>query len=98
MAAGDRVVEGHGSGRVVLRGELDIATASQVREAIDVSRVDEGALVLDFREVEFFDCSALGVILDAAQDGIPIVIEGAPASVRRVLALTGAEQIVELRE
>jgi anti-sigma B factor antagonist len=90
--------EGHdrlhvGAQRVVASGDIDIATADQLRtELIEV--VDAGAriVVFDARAVNFVDSSGLRVIVDVAgrleAAGGQFMIEGASAAMRRVLELT----------
>ena len=85
---------------VVVRGEVDMATAPQLREEL-TGLVDSGVtrLVLDCRELQFLDSSGIGVLiavhklLDQAGS---LVLEAPPAHVRKVLELTGVSEHVTI--
>ena len=83
-----------GSWSVVVRGEIDMQTASQLERALDdVIAADARLVTIDLEQVDFLDSSGLRVILGASntlseQDG-RLVLEGASAAVERVLELTG---------
>ena len=51
---------------LVVRGELDIATAEQFRFALKRALADDPALVIDMAEVSFIDLAGVRVILEAA--------------------------------
>jgi anti-anti-sigma factor len=79
---------------VVVRGEIDMETASQLERVLD-DVVGKGALLvtLDLEGVDFLDSSGLRVILGASnklstQEG-QLLIEGASSAVERVLEITG---------
>ena len=56
---------GDGSRQFVVRGELDLATAPQLEEAL-VSAIEAGdEVVLDLRELEFMDSSGVRVLVVA---------------------------------
>ena len=88
---------------VRVTGELDLATAPILAQAL--SRAEERAqrVVLDLRELTFMDSSGVHVILEASlranAAGRATVLVRGPAGVDRVLALTRASdslQIVDL--
>lgn len=92
-------------GVVLLRlaGELDLAVIGQLRDALD-SAVDGEApsLVLDFAEVVFMDSSVLKELLRARallaqREGVLAVAAAGPA-VRRLLSLTGTDELLELAD
>ena len=79
---------------VVVHGEIDMQTASQLERVLD-DVIAKGALLvtLDLEQVEFLDSSGLRVILGASnklseQEG-QLLLEGASPAVERVLELTG---------
>jgi anti-sigma B factor antagonist len=80
--------------RVVARGDIDVASAGQLRQEL-LAVIDAGAriVVLDARAVHFLDSSGLRVIVDVSDrleaDGGQLLIEGASAAMHRVLELTG---------
>ena len=94
--------ERNGAVLVTLRGELALATAPDVEDAV-LGRVREGAhVILDLRGLEFMDSSGVRVIVaahSAAQDGDGrlTIVRGAPGGpVQRVLEISGLEDVLEL--
>ena len=78
---------------IAVRGEIDMATAPQLRTMLD-EVIDAGAnsIVLDCRGLEFLDSSGIGVLVAARKRlgaGGELVIESAPPHVRKVLEITG---------
>jgi anti-anti-sigma factor len=79
---------------VVVRGEVDVSSASKL-EAVLAGVIDRGALlvVLELEHVDFLDSSGLRVILAAANElkerGGSLVIGGASTAVLSVLEITG---------
>jgi anti-anti-sigma factor len=92
------VVEEHG--HVRLSGELDLAIAPELCDAL-VSLVSKGGdLVVDLADVEFIDGQGLRPLLLAAEqlDGRGHVVLTAPSSaVARVLRLVNAELLQNLK-
>jgi anti-sigma B factor antagonist len=81
------------SDAVVVRGEIDMATAPQLRDFLD-QLVDAGSrrIVLDCRELEFLDSSGIGVLVATRNrmgDGGEIVIDSPTPHVLKVLEITG---------
>jgi len=91
------VSEVHDDGAsVVVRGDVDMATAPQLRDALS-GLVDGGArrIVLDCRGLEFLDSSGIGVLLAVRNrlgDDGSLTLEAPPAHVRKVLDLTGVSE------
>lgn len=90
-AAGVRVV--------AVSGEIDLATAPQVRDALAPREDGETAVVLDLRETTFLDSSGIRVLVEAHRageaDGIPFSVAGS-APVRDLLETTGVAGHLEL--
>lgn len=65
-SVGDFTVEveddGQGGNFVRVRGELDMATSSELESALERTRA-EGKVVIDLTECEFLDSSAIRVLL-----------------------------------
>jgi anti-sigma B factor antagonist len=87
---------------VAVTGDLDIATSPELRDALlevlSFPELDE--LVVDLRQVEFVDSTALGVLVGAhkrqVRSGRFVVLVN--PEIRRVFALTGLEALLDLRE
>ncbi len=79
---------------VMVRGEIDMQTAAQLKEVLDRVVADGARLVaLDLKQVDFVDSSGLRVILAAsaelrAVEGT-LFLEGASPTVLQVLEVTG---------
>jgi stage II sporulation protein AA (anti-sigma F factor antagonist) len=79
---------------VVVRGEIDMQTASKLEDVLD-QVIAKGArlITLDLEGVDFLDSSGLRVILAASnkltEHGGRLLLEGASSAVERVLELTG---------
>ena len=84
---------------LVVRGEVDMATAPQLRSAL-FALVDGGAtrIAIDCRGLDFLDSSGIGVLIAVRKrlgDDGTLTLSSPPAHVRKVLELTGvSEQII----
>jgi anti-sigma B factor antagonist len=83
--------------RVILRleGELDMATAPQLRSAIEELGADEKPmLVLDLQQLSFIDSTGLRLVLWANEryrkDGREFAMTPGSPQVRRLLSISGA--------
>ena len=78
-----------------LRGELDVATAPELRQRVGSFLEDHPGrpLVLDLGDVAFVDSTVLGVFVRATklaqQSGASVAVRNPSASIRRVFELTG---------
>lgn len=92
---------GRGCTVVHVRGDLDMATAPQLREGLQ-RLVDAGdrQLVVDLAGVEFMDSSALGalvVMFKALRDvGGRLCLTAVQPTVRSVLKVTSVDQVIDL--
>ena len=89
---------------VVIRGELDLATAPDL-EAVVTELLDEGQdVVVDLRELAFMDSTGLRVLVAAharveRADGGPtfVVVRPLPgAPIQRILAIAGVDSVLDL--
>jgi anti-sigma B factor antagonist len=85
---------------VVVRGEIDMATAPDVRDVLN-ELIDAGAsrIVLDCRGLDFLDSSGIGVLIAVRKrlgDDGALTLEAPQAHVRKVLELTGVLDHVEI--
>lgn len=83
-----------GAGWVEATGELDLATAPQLRQTLREARESFPLVVLDLRELAFMDGSGVHVIVDAAgeakrEGGWLLVVHGS-AQIERLFTLTEA--------
>jgi anti-sigma B factor antagonist len=73
-------------------GELDLASAGQLRSALQRSRHD-GPLVLDLRDVTFIDSVGLGLVIEehrrAEREGADFRLRPGPENVQRLFVMTG---------
>jgi anti-anti-sigma factor len=78
---------------VVVRGEVDLATADAVRADLHVAFERAETVVLDLREVDFMDTQGLAVVIEAQQaaddDGPRFAIARAPDHVHRLFDMIG---------
>ncbi len=88
---------------VSVTGELELATAPRLRQAV-VSLVGDGRvdIVLDLGGVDFIDSIGLGVIVSTlkrvrSHDG-RLVVSGAVPRVRALFELTRLDEIIELHD
>lgn len=90
---------GECEGRVVvaLLGELDITGAAGAEAAIMALAARDQYLILDMSAVDFLDCAALGALLGvqrlARRSGGDVVLAAPQPHVRRLLALTGKDEV-----
>jgi anti-sigma B factor antagonist len=82
---------------LVLEGELDIASAPELRRRVD--EFGGAALVLDFKRTTFIDSAVLKELLRArvelAERGVRLVLAAVPAPVRRLMDLTRTSELFE---
>lgn len=83
--------------RVVVRGELDLATVPQLERALTGLT---GDITVDCQDVSFLDSTALGVLVRAhnrlAEQRHRLVIEGLTTRCRRVFELSGLDTTLNL--
>lgn len=89
-----RLTESDGRTRAAVSGEIDLDCAPTLRHVLEESlRLAPGGLDVDLRDVEFFDCSGLNVLLRlralADRLGTRAVVSGMSPAVALVLDVTG---------
>jgi anti-anti-sigma factor len=86
--------------RLMLVGELDLATAERARDAIRRAQAEAGALICDLGDVWFVDLTGLRTLLDAAasakRNGGRLTIANCPPIVPRMLALLRLEDALKI--
>jgi anti-anti-sigma factor len=87
-----------GAARVVLVGELDLATSGRARNAL--RRAMDGAeeVICDLRDLSFVDVRGLHVLLDAAEDArradVCMTVVNPPYTVTRMLRILGLRSLL----
>lgn len=93
-----QVESGAGPKTLRLRGELDLATADIVRDALHDALAGGGEIVVDLSQLAFIDSTGIAILIAAMAEGdglVRFVPSQAPA-VTRVLRLTGVEERMQL--
>lgn len=91
------VERGEAATLVVLRGDLDIATAPELRECL-VKVIDEGArVVIDLEAVGFLDSAGLGILVGglkrARTRGGELELVSTSHDVLKPLEITGLDRV-----
>jgi anti-anti-sigma factor len=83
-----------------LSGELDLATAPILEQALEEALAGEGRIVLDLRQLTFIDSTGIAILINTielAKQGRDIRFQPSTApAVTRVLALTGVQERLPL--
>jgi anti-anti-sigma factor len=92
---------GRGTERMVaLRGELDIATAGQLADAL-AAEVGEADVIVDLEGLSFCDCAGLDVLLTAHErqraHGARLLLTNPTRTFRRLLSLSGLDAHFDVR-
>jgi anti-anti-sigma factor len=81
---------------VAVAGEVDMATAPELRTCLDAL---EGRVVVDLAEVTFLDSSGMGALVVARKRlldlGGDLVVRAPQPHVRHVLEVTGLTELLE---
>jgi anti-sigma B factor antagonist len=78
-----------------VEGEIDLAVAEQLREALERA-AEHDQILIGLQRCEFIDSTAIAVIVDAhrqmATRGKRVALYGASSQVHRILSITGLTQ------
>ena len=95
--------QSNGTVRVIVRGELDMETGPRAEE--ELRRAENGTppvLVLDLRDVTFFDSTGLQLVLDAdvraREEGRTFLVRPGDGEPRRILELAEVIDRLNLEE
>jgi anti-sigma B factor antagonist len=93
-----KVVTEDGVPIIYVQGEIDIATAGRLRDAIEPHMGPRQTITLDLSGVEFMDSSCLRVLVHArgtlTADGGSLILRNPSTVAHRLLTLTGIEFIL----
>jgi anti-anti-sigma factor len=97
------VVEVGGSVRLVLRGELDAATAPAANHALlDLLEGGSDRVVLDLRDLDFMDSTGVKFLIDgrdaARQRGVELALAYDEGVVERVLTVSGVATLFKRQD
>jgi anti-anti-sigma factor len=94
-----RRAEAGGAIRLVLAGELDLATQPEFESALDAALADSDRVLLDLGALTLIDCSAISLIFAAAhrrRKEAALILVDPRSQVRRMLGLVGPPPGVEV--
>ncbi len=86
-----------------LTGEIDHHIAAAIRNDIDYSVRDTGAveLILDFSGVTFMDSSGIGLVMGRYrlmnEMGGSVIVQDPPHNIKKVMKLSGIDRLAEIR-
>jgi anti-sigma B factor antagonist len=93
-------IDAAGAARLVLGGELDVATVSHLDDALRRAQADAPLVIVDLRELQFTDSGGAHLILAAdrraRRAARRLVVVRGPADVERGFALMGIDRQLEL--
>jgi anti-sigma B factor antagonist len=85
---------------IYVRGEIDMATAGRLRDAIEPHMGPEQTIILDLSEVEFMDSSCLNVLVQArgalTEKGGSLMLRNPSRAAHRVLSVADATDLLEI--
>jgi anti-sigma B factor antagonist len=95
--------DGEGNVVVALHGEIDVATADQLREAlVEALTVWSGQVVIDLAGVSFIDSQGLGILIrvrkDCDSDPKRLTIRSPQPQTRKIFELTGLDTILGIED
>ena len=90
-----------GQTRVILSGELDIASTDELERELEALEVDSpGTLILDLRKVEFIDSTGLRAVIAADERarsaGRRLVVIRGSSAVERLFSVTQLDRRLEI--
>jgi anti-anti-sigma factor len=85
---------------LVLKGELDLSKAAELRAVADPYVADTGrTLVLNLKELQYIDSTGIGVILSLLKARhvlkAPILVEEIPNKIQRLFDMTGLTAFIQ---
>jgi anti-sigma B factor antagonist len=87
---------------LVVKGELDVATAPDLTAAIAALEPGYEELVIDLSQCSFFASSGISILLDTnargAAEGFRLVVVKAPPEVQRIFDLTSLDEMITFRD
>ena len=82
---------------VTIAGELDLSNTGEARAAIDAALTGQAQrLILELSELQYMDSSGIALLAITAQRAHQIEVRDPSPIVRRLIELTGLEQILQM--
>lgn len=81
-----------------LSGELDIATAPELSNALTAYQGSKAPIALDLSELTFIDSSGLRALLSTNSGGRPLTLVCPGGHIGRILELAGVDRILAVVE
>lgn len=88
---------------VSVRGDVDVSTSPQLRDALHRA-IGSGVarVVVDVEAMDFIDSAGLGVLIGsykrAREQDVDLVLRGVQPSPRKVIAITGLDDVFTIEE
>ncbi|MEY2446892.1 MAG: hypothetical protein QOH79_368 [Acidimicrobiaceae bacterium] len=77
---------------VRLEGEIDISAVEHVVHELARAAALSDDVVIDLQDVTFIDSTGIGLLAQAINKGATLLVEGAPAHVKRAIELSGLNE------
>jgi anti-anti-sigma factor len=78
-------------------GELDLSNMGQAKAAIDAALTSQAQrLILELSELEYMDSSGLALLAAAARQAREIELRDPSPMVRRLIEMTGLDQVLRM--
>ena len=92
-----------GTAHIIVRGELDLSTGPRVEEELRRAEAEApDTLILDLRDVTFFDSTGLQIVLDAdvraREEGRTLIVRPGDGEPRRILELAEVADRLNLED
>ena len=82
---------------ISIAGELDLSNMGQAKAAIDAALTSQAQrLILELSELEYMDSSGLALLAAAARQAREIELRDPSPMVRRLIEMTGLDQILRM--
>jgi anti-sigma B factor antagonist len=85
---------------VIVAGEIDVATATRLRDRLNALAGSGRPVIADLDQVSFMDASGLGALVGAsrraAAHGVTLHVVCGQSQIRRLFRLTGLDQHIPL--
>jgi len=91
---GEKAVEWT-TGRITLRGEIDMEHSLLLRRALDDAAASSPAsIVVDVSQLDFIDSSGLSELVRPIHDGRRVILDGAKPFLLRLLEMTQLDTVL----